>query len=186
MSRVIFKAEVTGSPRTPRFHSVGDEFTGYLLKLPVKRHKTDFISKLPMFWDEEKQRPRYEFIYDFLAVSETAHPKNCHYCKKAEPRKDADDGSRRLYASEKQHYTVQKAFASVPAPELFGLVMLRYAGDDETKKRAGMEAPKLWTAEYRIPTDAEVELCDKFLGTDEIVQQAELRYEDFIDDDLGV
>lgn len=178
MPREVVRVDKPTTWRTPRFHNVKDDFTGLLLKPPVTRQKKKFGTNELEFWDEEKQRPRMEHVYDFLLVSEAPFdPKGCHFCRKIANERKAkglpaednsiDTGARRLYASDKQHWTMQKAMLAIDGqPELYGPITLRYEDDDLQKKKPGFEAPKVWKAEYRIPTDAEVELCDKFLGYD--------------------
>lgn len=166
MPREAVKSEVEPSYRTPRFHDVGDSFTGILLKKQVTRQKTKFGTQDKEFWDEEKTRPRMEHLYTFLMVDESHayNPKSCFYCKKIKVREGDDNGGRIIYASDKQHYAIQRAISKVAKPEMPGWVKLTYAGDDDAKKKDGFEAPKLWVAEYRICTDEEVDQADEFTG----------------------
>jgi hypothetical protein len=168
-------AEATSTWRTPRFHNVGDSFTGLLLKGVITRQKIKFGTNDPEFWDEEKERPRMEHLYDFILVDEAPYePKTCHFCKKIAGNRAAkgldpsslgeDNGARRIYASDKQHFAIQAAFRLVANLELYGPLTLRYDADDFKNKKPNQDAPKIWVAEYRIPTDAEVDQCDAFIG----------------------
>lgn len=165
--RTTYKPQNTVAPRSPRFHNIADTFVGLVLKPPVSRQKTKFGTNDPDFWDEEKTRPRMEHIYEFLLISETAHPEHCYFCKKLKPREDVDTGARRLYASDKMHWEIQKAMGAVEKPELYGPLVLRYEADDTAKKKPGFEAPKIYRAAYRNPTDDEVNRVDEFLGIEE-------------------
>lgn len=164
--RQTYKPEVRTSYRSPRFHSPGDTFVGLLLKPPVERQKTKFGSTTGELETWPDGNPRLEYVYTFLKVSETEHPKTCYHCGRSKERTDEDDGGRVLYASYAQHKAIQNAIASAKAFELYGPVAIKYAADDKANQKAGQDPRKLWGTAYRVPTDDEVARCDLFLGND--------------------
>lgn len=162
MPREIAERRKSGAIFGAKFHEVGATLSGYLLGNPVEQQANDLDTGKPKFWDNGD--PAMQWIYDLKLVSETKCSEHCNWCAQAKPKTDADPGTRRIYANYSQNKAIQNAIYRNDPPELYGLLTLKFKANDLDKKKPGKAAPKLWEATYRIPTDAEVDEIDKFLG----------------------
>lgn len=168
MPRVNARVENTDKPIWYRFHNVGDTFTALLLANPEKRRAKD-IDGNEKSWSDGS--PVFEWVYELLHVSNNEHPDNCHFCNLRDQRDDPEaTEARRFAASSKHHKVIQEAVRAAKNDagqnELYGPVTLTFAKEDKDKQVKGKAAPRVFTASYSIPTDAEVSRVDAFLGVE--------------------
>lgn len=164
MPRTTTKLASDFKPLWYRLHKPGDTFTGLLLKQPVSRQATD-RNGTPQTWDDGS--PKQEFIFELLDVSsDHRDPDTCHWCQQrtSEDNYEGDTGARRFAASKAQNKIVQDALRASAdksgGVELYGPLTLTYARNDKVDGKV----KRVYEASYRIPTDAEVDRVDLFLG----------------------
>ena len=113
-----------------------------------KVQQTDFKTKAAKFYDDEKQRPMWQYVFT-LATEDR------------DPADEDDDGVRRLYARAQMIGAIanalKKAGISDTPSALGGKLAVRWTGYGE-KADGGMNPPKLYEARFQA-TDATADLA---------------------------
>lgn len=118
-----------------------------LIQKVEKIQQTDFVSKKPKFYDEEKTRPMYQYVFTLGT----------------EERKDEDDdGTRRLYARGQMIGAIKNALGKAGVTDtpsaLGGKLAVCWTGYGEGKE--GLNPPKLYQARFQA-TDATSDLANE-------------------------
>ena len=122
-----------------KFDEVGKTIKGKVVSA-TSAHQTDFTTNEPKFWDDGK--PMMQLVIT-LATDES------------DPTDPTDDGHRRIFAKGAMLSAIRKALAGQQLAE-HGTLAVKYTGDGEAK-RAGMNKPKLFAAEYAAPAPAAID-----------------------------
>jgi hypothetical protein len=134
------------------FAEVGDTVTGTILSIGLSQ-QSDFKSKEPLFWDEEKTRPKNQVrvtlqtdLTDWEGVSEEK-------IEDLEEKGEEDDGIRNVYLRWKSAEAAKKAVRAAGAKKLMvgGKLRLKFSGEE--KKKGQGYPTKLYEARYRPPVE---------------------------------
>lgn len=140
---------MSGGTPSAKFPTVGTSVTGVIDRKPEVQQQRDFDSGEPLTWDDGSPRKQLKVV---LQTDER------------DPDIEDDEGYRALYVKAALKNAIQQAVRKSGAKGLKvgGRLTVVYAKDGEAKRR-GMNAPKLYSAEYVPPPDA----ADEVLNTPE-------------------
>lgn len=112
-----------------------------------KSQQRDMVTKAPKFYDEEKQRPMWQYVITLQT-------------DQVDPGVEDDDGTRRLFAKGQMigaiAHALKKAGVTDTASAVGGMLAVRWNGNGEGKP--GLNPPKLYEAAYK-PGDATADLA---------------------------
>lgn len=122
-----------GGAKSFPFDNVGDSVTGVIVDI-TKRQQTDMDTGEPKFWGNGEPR----WMYTIQLQTELSDG-------------PFDDGMRSVNVKWKSLDAVRNAVraAGGSKPEIGGKLRLTYAADGP--KERGKQAPKEWTAQYKLP-----------------------------------
>lgn len=129
----------TGVP-SAKFPEVGTTVKGRIAQKPEVQQQRDFDSGELLYWDDGNPKKQVKVV---LATDE----------------RDADipddDGMRALYIKANLQKAVQAALRKAGSKmEAGGFLSVTYTSEGEVKKK-GMNAPKLYSAQYTPPSEAD-------------------------------
>lgn len=114
-----------------------------------KVQQTDFMTKAPKFYDDEKTRPMWAYVFT-LATDEV------------DLTVEDDDGVRRLYARGQMIGAIKNALKKAGVTDtpsaLGGQLAVRWSGNGEAE--GGKNPPKLYESRFKI-TDATSDLTEE-------------------------
>lgn len=146
-----------GGVPSAKFDAIGTTVAGTITEQPTIQQQRDFDTGQPEFWDDGN--PKYMLVVHL----ET---------KQRDPSVDNDDGTRALYVRSFLQKAIRDAvrLAGGDGLEPGGHLSVTYTGDG-TPPRRGANAPKLYTATYKLPT---AQAANEFLNAapNPAVQQA--------------
>lgn len=132
----------SGAP-TVKFPTVGTTVTGTVAREPEARQQRDFRTQVPETWKDGS--PKMMIVVQ-LRTNER------------DPNKFDDDGTRTLFIQGK-HLTeaIRNAVRAVGANGIHtgGVLTVTYSGDGVAEN--GLNAPKLYTAQYQAPAAAQAQ-----------------------------
>lgn len=122
-----------------KFTAKGATAKGIIESLDIQQQK-DIKTGLPLWWDKEATQPKNQ-VRIVLATDER------------DPAKEDDDGRRAIYVKGEMQRAVRDAIkaAGVEKIEEGGTLAVQYY-DDGDPPGVGMNAPKLYKAQYKPPT----------------------------------
>lgn len=159
MSRTF--GEATRGSKSVKFHEKGAGISGILLSAPTEQAVTDINTGKPAYWDDEKTRPKYQWVFELFALKEKVC-KCDEWCdggeKNSEYGSEDDDGVRRMYVSSTQQIraianAVRSAGVKSGEPEIGSVLTVQFTGFDKSKQQPGRKPPKVYAAGYTRPTD---------------------------------
>lgn len=136
-----------------KFPTVGTKHVLTITDEPEVAQQTDFDSGEPLWWDDEKTRPKNQMIIHGV-VPEDARGD------------DEDDGERRLFVKSGLVKAIRDAMrtAKVKAPSEGGVLTVAYVKDGPKPARG--YPPKVYEASYVPPAPGTGSKAASFLGSD--------------------
>ncbi|WP_433368406.1 hypothetical protein ACQPZX_41500 [Actinoplanes sp. CA-142083] len=120
-----------------KFETVGTSYTGTVAAEPTASQQTDFRTKVPETWPDGS--PKMQVL---VQVSTSLR----------DPQKPEDDGTRTLYIKGKELTNAIRAAVRASGANGIhtgGILTVAYVGDGQAQP--GMNAPKLYAAQYQAP-----------------------------------
>lgn len=137
-------ALVSGGTAIFKFDSIGDTCKGTVTNVE-QTQQTDFTSGKPLFWDDGQ--PRMQFVV--------------HLDTDARDGAD-DDGKRRIFAKGQMEKAIKQAIRESKAGRdqiIGGTLAVQYVEDGDPP-RPGLNAPKIYRAQFKPSTGAAADLLD--------------------------
>lgn len=120
-----------------KFDAIGATCKGAIESLDLQQQRS-IDDGAPLFWDDAKTQPKMQL--KIVLVTE-------------ERDSDEDDGRRAVYAKGEMQKAIRDAIKNAGADKIeeAGTLAVQYYADGEPPKR-GMNAPKLYKAQYKTPS----------------------------------
>jgi hypothetical protein len=127
-----------------KFPEIGTRVGGEVTQDAREMQQRDFDTGEPLYWDEEKERPRLQLVIEVQTDDR-------------DPKLDDDDGLRTLYAKGDMLRAIRQACKRVKVKEIKpgGKLWVEFVAEEPPPRGKKGHPTKLYAAEYTPPAAAE-------------------------------